>query len=161
MNFLNGGAGLRIECLLPPTAPVQPELTGTSRWQFTAQLSLQHFANKDGLTTLRSTLALYNFHNSKEIQSLIDGIIKLESSIVSSRINDQGRWAMCQGTRLTLTCDESFYTGNSLYLFGSVLDEFFAQYCTVNSFTQLVIKSQKHSTAKFTWEPRVGCQPLI
>jgi type VI secretion system protein ImpG len=161
MGFLNGGAGLRIDCLIPPTSPVQPKLSEVSRWQFIAQLSLQQFSDKDGLKTLKSTLSLYNLQASKEIQRLIDGIVTLDFGVSTRRIKVSGRSAICQGTKLTLTCDESFYVGNSLYLFGCVLDEFFAQYSAVNSFTQLVIKSQKNTDDKFTWEPRVGCQPLI
>src|SRR5690606_21777400 len=52
MRFYEGGAGLRIRCVTPPTATVQPAMADASRWQLVTQLSLQHFNGADGLQTL-------------------------------------------------------------------------------------------------------------
>lgn len=159
--FIEGGAGLRLHCLTPPTATVLPKLTDSTRWQLASQLSLQHFSGKDGLQKLKETLTLYNFNDSKEVSSLIEGIVGLETEVTTARILDKGRSAMCQGTHFLLTCDESFYAGNGLYLFGLVMDEFLSQFCAINTFTQLSIKTTKHSRIELEWPPRTGCQPLV
>ncbi|MBX2807120.1 MAG: type VI secretion system baseplate subunit TssF [Cellvibrionaceae bacterium] len=161
IEFLDGIAGLRIRCLTPPTSTVLPELANASRWQLASQLSLQHLSGKSGLSRLKEVLQLYSFSQTKEVKSLIDGIVDLHSEITTTRILDRGRSAMCQGTHFIMTCDESFYTGNSLYVFGEVMDEFLSQFCAINSFTQLSIRSTKHYTMQYEWLPRVGCQPLI
>lgn len=159
--FVDGGAGLRISCLTPPTSTVLPQLNDATRWQLVSQLSLQHFSDKNGLSKLKETLTLYNFNQSKEVTSLIDGIIDLKTEVTTTRILDKGRSAMCQGTHFLLTCDESFYAGNGLYLFGLVVDEFLSQFCAINTFTQLSIKTTKHSRIELEWPPRTGCQPLV
>jgi type VI secretion system protein ImpG len=161
INFMEGGAGLRIRCLIPPTPTIQPKLNQATRWQLVTQLSLQHFSGSDGLTKLKETMHLYNFNDSKEVMSLIEGMVALESEVITARVLDKGKSAMCQGSHFILTCDESLYAGNSLYLFGCVLDEFFSQFCAINTFTQLSIKTTKHSRIVFEWSPRIGCQPLV
>ncbi|MBX2807693.1 MAG: type VI secretion system baseplate subunit TssF [Cellvibrionaceae bacterium] len=161
VEFMEGGAGLRVRCLMPPTPTVQPKLHQATRWQLIAQLSLQHFCNAEGLSNLKKTLSLYNVNDSKDVYSLINGVVNLETDVITSRIIDKGRSAFCQGTRFVLTCDESFYTGNSLYLFGLVLNEFFSQFCAINTFTQLSIKTTKNRRVKFEWPSRIGCQPLV
>ncbi|MGH1485301.1 MAG: type VI secretion system baseplate subunit TssF [Cellvibrionaceae bacterium] len=159
--FMEGGAGLRINCLTPPTPTIQPKLNEATRWQLVTQLSLQHFSNEDGLLKLKETLRLYNFNDSKDVSSLIDGMTSLDSEVITARVMDNGRSAMCQGTHFILTCDESFYTGSSLYLFGLVMDEFLSQFCAINTFTQLSIKTTKNFRIELEWPPRTGCQPLI
>lgn len=147
--------------MTPPTTTVQPKLNDSSRWQLITQLSLQHFSDKDGLDKLKESLKLYNFNDSIEVQSLINGITALDTNVKTARLLDNGRAAMCQGTQFILTCDENFYTGNGLYLFGCVIDEFLSQFCVINTFTQLFIKTTKHSRVELEWPPRTGCQPLV
>lgn len=161
VNFSEGGAGLRANCLLPPTATVSPSLNAATRWQLTSQLSLQHYSDDDGLSKLKETLALYNLNHSKEVSSLIEGIVDIQSELMTTRVLEQGRSAMCQGTHFVLTCDESFYSGHGLYLFGLLMNEFFAQNCTVNTFIKLSIKTVLYSRIVFSWPPRTGCQHLV
>ena len=159
--FMDGGAGLRIKCLLPPTATLQPKLESASRWQLISQLSLQHLSEKDGLQRLKQLLQLYNFSDSKDVSSLIESIQDLSVELTTARVINQGRSALCQGTKFIVTCDESLFEGNSLFIFGEVLNEFLSQFCSINSFTQLDIKTTKNYKIEYSWEPRVGCQPLI
>jgi type VI secretion system protein ImpG len=161
IKFMQGGAGIRVKCLTPPTHTIQPKLDTATRWQLISQLSLQHFSDDKGLETLKQTLHLYNITESKEVFSLIDGITSLETSVKTARVMNQGRSAICQGTRFTLTCDESLYIGNSLFLFGLIMDEFFSQFCSINTFTELSIKTTKSNRVKFKWPARVGSQPLV
>ena len=161
VSFSGGESGLAIRCLIPATPTIQPKLNETTRWQLITQLSLQHFSGQDGLSILKEMLRLYNFNGSKEVSSLIDGIIQLDTEVMTARILDKGRSAMCQGTGFVLTCDESFYMGNSLYLFGSVIDMFISQFCAINTFTQLSIKTTKNLRVELEWPRRVGCQPLV
>jgi type VI secretion system protein ImpG len=161
IHFMEGGAGLRIRCLTAPTPTIQPKLNEATRWQLVTQLSLQHFSDENGLIKLKETLHLYNFNGSKDVSSLIDGMVGLETEVTTARVLDKGRSAMCQGTHFILTCDESFYAGNSLYLFGLVVDEFLSQFCTINTFTQLSIKTTKNLRVELEWPPRTGCQPLV
>ena len=68
--------------------------------------------------------------------------------------------ARLQGT------DESFKVGLRADLSGrdginaAVLDRFLADYASVNSFTQVVIRSDQRGVIK-TWAPRTGQGPLL
>ena len=161
VNLLEGGAGLKINCLTPPTPTVLPRLDNSTRWQLVSQLSLQHFSGPNGLQQLKEMLTLYNFNDSKEIIRLIEGLVDLSAEVTTARLLDKGKSTMCQGTHFLLTCDESYYSGHGLYLFGMLLDEFLSQLCSINTFVQVSIKTTKYSRVEFSWPPRVGCQSLI
>ena len=51
--------------------------------------------------------------------------------------------------------DERAFEGNGIMVLGAVLDRFFAEYTSVNSFTETVIESQQRGLVK-RWPPRVG-----
>ncbi|WKW34877.1 type VI secretion system baseplate subunit TssF [Pseudomonas viridiflava] len=47
----------------------------------------------------------------------------------------------------------------TLFLFASVLNEFFALYASLNSFHELNVKSTHGE--RYEWTPRMGHQPLL
>ena len=74
----------------------------------------------------------------------------------------QEAWrGFCQGTQVTLEFDEGAYVGSSAYVFASVLNHFFALYTSINSFTQLVIKSTRREGVWEQWPPMVGDQTVL
>jgi len=154
-------AGCRSDCITPPTPTIQPRLNDATRWQLVTQLSLQHFASDDGLHVLKNTLRLYDFKGTPTTDALINGIISLETSLTTARVRQQGRTAICQGTEIMLGLDEQFFSGSGLYLFASILSEFFAQYCTINTFVQLKAKVKQRPGTILEWPPRNGNQTLV
>ena len=65
-----------------------------------------------------------------------------------------------RGVRTQLTIDAQGYRGEGeLYLFASVLNEFFALYASLNSFHQLHVHSTQGED--YVWTPRMGQQPLL
>ncbi|MGH1470078.1 MAG: type VI secretion system baseplate subunit TssF [Cellvibrionaceae bacterium] len=162
INFMNsGGGGLRFKCVTPPTSNIQPKLDDSSRWQLVTQLSLQSFSGENGLEVFKETLQLHDLLASRESRSIIDGITHLKTSLSTTRMVSEGRAAICQGTKITLEFDEHYYSGNGLYLFSAVLNDFFAQFCTINSFTQLVVNIKQKPENSIEWLPRIGKKELI
>jgi len=161
LNFMEGGAGLRIKCMTAPTSTIQPLLDDATRWQLITQLSLQHFTGNDGFEVLKETLHLYNFRRAPDTRALIDGISGMSSELTTARVTQQGRAAICQGTKITLELDEHYYSGGGLYLFAEILCEFFAQYCTINTFVQLTVKVKQRPGNDIEWPPRIGKKVLI
>jgi len=80
---------------------------------------------------------------------------------VLRRIGTDPWKGFCQGTEISLRFDESYYVGSSAFLLGSVLSNFFALYCAVNSFAQLVIYSNQREGEWKRWPPQAGLQALI
>lgn len=155
------GSNFKTRCLIPPTQTLQPVLDDATRWQLVTQLSLQHFTGDDGLTVLKDTLRLYDFQDSQESKTLIEGITDFNTSTTSARIVQEGRAAICRGTKIVIEMDEDYYSGNGMFLFGSVLNEFFAHFCTINSFVQTCLTSKQRVHYRHNWPPQNGRQVLL
>jgi type VI secretion system protein ImpG len=71
------------------------------------------------------------------------------------------RGAPVRGVRATMELDENGFSGEGeMYLFASVLNEMFASYVSLNSFTQLTVRGT-NTNVVYTWEPRSGNRTLI
>jgi type VI secretion system protein ImpG len=61
---------------------------------------------------------------------------------------------------VAVTFDEAAFEGSGIMLMGAVLDRFFAEHASVNSFTQTVIVSTDRGQV-MTFPPRTGAGPLL
>src|SRR5690606_5464666 len=130
----------QVRCLLAPTASVRPALQEASRWQLVSHLTLNHFSGADALARLKETLQLYDFRCTPESRALIEGICGLTIRPGTARVTQHGRVAVCSGSDIQLEFTQSSYAGSGIYFFASVLDVFFAQFASLNSYTRLAIK---------------------
>ena len=62
---------------------------------------------------------------------------------------------------ITLEFDETLYVGNSALLMSSVLSRFFGLYASVNSFTELVVRSAQRQGVWKRWQPMAGAQGIL
>lgn len=161
LDFCSGGAGLRLRAVTAPTATLLPRLGDATRWQLVTQLSMQHFSGEEGLQVLKETLKLYDFRQSPENQSVIDGVVGLRTRPCTRRIHRDGRAAICQGTEIHVELDDNAFSGSGLYLFSAMLSEFFAQYCAMNTFVQLITTVRQTPSRKIAWPPRTGKQTIL
>jgi type VI secretion system protein ImpG len=151
----------QIRCLRKPTATVRPSLGGGAVWRLIAHLSLNHLSLVgNGREALLEMLALYNYRDASAVRKQIDGIVSISSEPLVRRIGHP-RPNFVRGVGITLELDESQYIGSGIYLFGMVLDHFFGLYCSVNSFTQLTLRSRQREQRVVQWPPRTGTQPLV
>jgi type VI secretion system protein ImpG len=128
-------------------------------WRLISHLSLNHLSlvdDNDGADALREILRLYDYVDSEESRSMIEGILRVRSRRVVGRVNQNGTASVCRGVEITLHFDEKRFTGSGLFLFASLLERFFGLYCSVNSFTKLtaVIEGRKGELRR--WPPRMG-----
>jgi len=150
-----------IRCLRKPTAAVRPSLGGDTLWRLVAHLSLNHMSlAENGREALLEMLALYNYREASAIRKQLDGIVSIRSESRVHRIGHP-RPNFVRGVGITLELDESQYIGSGIYLFGTVLEHFFGLYCSVNSFTQLTLRSRQREKRVVQWPPRTGTQPLV
>ncbi|HEN8800320.1 type VI secretion system baseplate subunit TssF [Pseudomonas sp. CM25] len=150
-----------IRCLRKPTATVRVPLGKGLIWRLIAHLSLNHLSLvSQGREVLLELLSLYNYRNVSAIRKQINGIKAIDSEPVVARIGHP-RPNFVRGVGITLTLDESQFTGSGVFLFGTVLDHFFGQYCSMNSFTQLTLRTQQREKRVAQWPARTGDQPLV
>jgi type VI secretion system protein ImpG len=106
---------------------------------------------------LKEILRLYDFDNSPVTRQQINGIVSVESRHITRRVGQ----SICRGVEVTLEFDEDKYVGTGLYLFASVLERFFGQYVSVNSFSQLIAKTLQKKESLKKWPPRNGNRILL
>lgn len=161
----DGSAPLKnIECLTAPTPTRRPELGEGTRWRLISHLNLNHISLLDsegGAEVLRELLRLYNFDDSLSSRATIDSILSVDSRQTISRVSHKGVSGVCRGLEITLVIDESRFGAQGLFLFGSVLERFFALYAPINSFTRLVLTSPNREVPLRKWPPRAGEKLLV
>jgi type VI secretion system protein ImpG len=158
-----GGVISRILCLTAPTRTLRPALGHGQLWRLLSHLSLNHLSlvESGDADALREILKLYDFADSAETRSQIDGITAVSSRRVVGSIRTGGPLTYCKGTEVTVQFDEERYAGSGLFLFASVLERFLALYCTVNSFTKLIATVKGREGELRRWPPRMGENVIV
>lgn len=145
-----------------PTSPVYPPLDGTLDWSLISSLSLNYTSllDRDAIAAILSTYdyrSLYDRQAERAARQRLAGI----QTLVTQPIDRLFKGMPVRGLKSRMTMKEScFQTEGEMYLFASILAEFFALYATVNSFHQLEVRGEEHGEI-YTWQPRIGRQPLI
>ena len=122
-----------------------------------SHLALNHLLLSDdaGVDGLRELVQLYDFTDSAETRSMIDGIVGMRVERIIRRVGGAAG-GPCRGLEITLRLDEARFSGSNAYLFASVLERFLAMYCSINSFTRLVATSTRREGVIGKWPPRAG-----
>ena len=148
--------------IIPVTSAIEPLLKKDKLWNFLSHLSLNllSIANLNGLKKL---LRFYTFPDSRDRIKVsanlkrIDGIESIDVRPSNRLI--EGLMLLGQEIELTIRKD-NFASMGDLYLFGSVLNEFFSQYTHINSFTHLKVKDSITGDT-FEWKERIGKRHLL
>lgn len=146
-----------------PTSAVRADYSHSGRWRLISQLSLNHLSlvSDGGLDTLKEMLLLNDLRDSAETRLLVDGIVDLASRPGTARLHSVGHDAFCRGIDIALTFDETYFSGNSIYLAASVLEYFFGMYAGVNSFIRLTARVEGQTGALKTWPARAGDRWIV
>ncbi len=153
----------KIRCLQPPTPTRRPDMEQGIRWRLISHLSLNHLSlsdNEEGSHALREILGLYDYVDSGVSRAFTEGVQSVRSEPCTARVKTPNGTVFCRGTRIHLTFDSSSYTGGGMFLMASVLERFFALYCTINSFTQTVMHDETGKEI-YRWAPRAGENVLL
>ncbi len=162
LQLSEGGAPLApLACLTPPTRTRRPPMKHGARWRLVSHLVLNHLSLEGG-EGLREILALYDFNDSAETRAMIEGVVQVNSRRVVGRVRG-GREGVgfCKGVEVSLQLDEDRFTGSGLYLFASVLERFLGLYCSINSFSKLVLTTTRREGELKRWPPRAGTKVLL
>jgi type VI secretion system protein ImpG len=148
----------RVNCILKPTPTRRPFLGSALQWRLVSHFSLNYMSLVEGgEQALKEILRLYDFNNSLATQQMISGIVSVSSRHITKRI----KRSFCRGVAVTITFDEEKYVGTGLFMFASVLERFLSQYVSVNSFSQLIMKTLQREEPVKIWPPRSGNQILL
>jgi type VI secretion system protein ImpG len=86
-------------------------------------------------------LALYCHPGDLSAQRQVEGVRSIGTSAVTRRMPTPGPITFGRGIRITVTLDDAAFEGTGAFLLGAVLSQFFAQYVSINSFTETVVRT--------------------
>jgi type VI secretion system protein ImpG len=108
---------------------------------------------------LKQILGLYVGPADTTGKRAIEAIRSLNAKPVVRRLPLPGPITFGRGLTIELTVSEAGFSGTGAYLFGAVMERFFARHVTVNSFTQLsLLSDSRGEIAK--WIPRNGLKQI-
>jgi len=140
-----------------PTPTLRPPMGRNALWRLISHLALNYLSIvEEGKEALQEVFRLYNFSDSADLDKQISGITAVSSQRHFARINSESGIAFARGTRVQLEFDEEEYAGGGVYLFAAVIDQFLGLYASLNSFSQLVVKTRQRRGVLKEWPPRAG-----
>ena len=154
-----------IRCIVGPSKPKPSYAEGDTAWRLISHLSLNYLSIVDsdehkGAAALRELLRLYGYITEAQIEKQIEGILSVASVPITRRMPIEGPITFGRGLELTVTMDEPAFEGTGCFLLGAILDDFFAKYVSINSFTETVIKTDKRGEI-MRWPIRVGRRQML
>lgn len=149
-----------IRCVAGPSAPVASHAEGNMAWRVLNHLSLNYLSLVDndpeqGAVALRDLLSLYCAGNDPNAQRQIQGVRSIASQQITRRMPSPGPITFGRGLQVALTLDDSAFEGTGAFLLGAVLERFFGQYASINSFTETVIRTTSRGDI-MRWPVRGG-----
>ncbi len=162
MTLESGAPVAAIRCLAGPTRPrASPVFTdGDFVWRLVSHLTLNYLSLVDakdgrGAAALRDLLSLYGDVSDSPTRKQIDGVRSIRSQTITRRIPTSGPITFGRGLEIAVTCDEAAFEGTGMFLLGAVLEQFFARYASLNSFTETVLYSAGRGEV-MRWPARIG-----
>jgi type VI secretion system protein ImpG len=154
-----------VTCVTAPTPPRPPFAEGARAWRIINHLSLNYLslldhAGGDGALALRDLLNLYAEPENAHLRKQIKGVRSVKSKQIVRRVPAPGPIAFARGLEIGVLLDESAFEGTGVFLLGAVLEQFFARYVSLNSFTETVIRTSQRGEL-MRWSTQPGNRHLI
>jgi type VI secretion system protein ImpG len=161
LKLAEGGVYISaIRFVAGPTHNAAAPNDGRQLWQMITALNLNH-TSLDAAPALRQVLRLYNTGESESAQSMIDGIVAVESEPCSVRVGPPHRSAFVRGTRLSVQLNEDAFQGRGTYLFSTVLHRFLALRAAANTHVEFAVSDSRTQRVMRQFEARAGARALV
>lgn len=160
-----GGPVQAVFCVTGPTVPRESFIDGGILWRLISHLSLNYHSivsqNKaDGKVAFREMLRLYSDPVDRAMLKQIEGLLAVDARSVVRRVDPNVGMTFVRGTELGVQLDEAAFSGSGIFLFGAVIERFFAKYASINSFTETVILSPQRGEV-MRWPLQTGIRPVL
>lgn len=155
----------RVRALSGPTRPRPSAAEGDIAWRLVSHLSLNYLSLADrsmeeGAAGLRELLTLYVPESDHALEKQIDALRSIRTKPIVRRVDVPGPLAFGRGQEVEVTFDESGFGGSGVFLLGAVLEQFFARYVSINSFTETVIRTTERGEV-MRWSARPGRRHVL
>ncbi len=148
-----------------PTSPRASHAEGEVSWRLISHLSANYLTlldtdERQGAAALRDLLRLYGDTSQPFIRKQVEGVRGVTARPIVRRVPAPGPITFARGLEITVTLDDAGFEGTGAFVFGSVLEQFFARYVTVNSFTETVLRTADRGEI-MRWTASVGHRPVF
>ncbi|MDD5036006.1 MAG: type VI secretion system baseplate subunit TssF [Methylococcaceae bacterium] len=149
-----------IRCIAGPTRPRSSTAIAATAWRLLSHLSLNYLSLMDsdelhGAAALRELLTLYGDPQDDTVRKQIEGVLSTRSRNVVRRIDASGPIVFGRGLEIIVKFEEFAFEGGGAFLLGAVLEQFFARYASLNTFTETVIATVDRGEI-MRWPIRTG-----
>ncbi|KQQ97209.1 type VI secretion system baseplate subunit TssF [Massilia sp. Leaf139] len=164
--ILDDGAPVTaVRCVAGPSQPYPSFAEGSVAWRLLNGLSLNYLSLLDtdpdqGAVALREMLALYCHRSDLNAQRQVEGVRSISSKAVTRRMPSPGPIAVGRGIGITVTLDDAAFEGSGAFVLGAVLSEFFAQYASINAFTETTIRTVGRGEI-MRWPAKAGACAIL
>ena len=108
---------------------------------------------------MREILDLYSNY-SQISTSQINGILSVKARAVTRRLPIAGPISFGRGLEISIEMEDVAFEKGGMVLFGSVLEEFFSKYVSLNNLTETVVRSDRGIEIA-RWPVRMGTRPKL
>jgi len=116
---------------------------------------------EEGAAAVRELLALYSDKDRPEIQAVRGVEAKDTQDTQALHRFRKGPPAFIRGLEIALSFDENLMDRHEIVLFSRVLEEFFARYAAINTFTKTVVTTIPRHEEVVSWPKRMGEAQLL
>jgi type VI secretion system protein ImpG len=168
---MSDDTALDIRCIAGPTPPLDSLVHGERRhreathpgptmWKLINLLSLNHLGLADRSADdraggLRELLSLFADITDGFTERQVRGVESVATRPIVRRLRQPSGFNAARGMEITVTLDEKAFENSGVVIFGAVLDRFFSEYTSINSFTETVIATSQRGVI-VRWPPRSG-----
>jgi type VI secretion system protein ImpG len=89
------------------------------------------------------------------LKQIEPGVKSIEIHTLTRRVPMPGPITFARGLEIAVTLDEAGFEGTGAFLLGGVLEQFFARYVSINSFTETVVRTVDRGEV-MRWPARMG-----
>jgi type VI secretion system protein ImpG len=160
-----GAAVTGVRVVAGPTRPKASAADGETAWRLVSHQALNYLSLTDtderkGAAALRDMLVLYGDMADPVVRKQVEAVRSVTSRGVTRRVPTPGPITFGRGLEVTVTMEERGFEGTGVFALGAVLEQFFARYVGLNSFTETVVKTVERDVV-MRWPARIGQRPLL
>ena len=152
----------KIVALLQPTRSFEPTTRKSAYWRLISHLSLNYLSLvSEGKEALQEILRLYDFTGSVSTERQVQGIVSISATPHFARVLSEHGIGFARGNLVEMELDEENFVGSGVFMFASLIENFLGMYTSMNSFSQLSVRSRQRREILRRWPPRSGRKTLL
>jgi type VI secretion system protein ImpG len=154
----------KVSILCAPTKPRPPMGLNDSAWRVIGHLTPNYATLIDqpngDPSLLKDHLSLYGRPEDAGSRKQVDGIVTINSRMITRRIPGQDRTSMARGHHIRIKLDDASFERGRMFVFSAVLERFLAEFVSINTFTECAFETPLEGLF-IQWPARIGRQHNI